>query len=149
MSLASAQVLPRAAEQHEEKNRMANDRITRTPAPVVPGISDSVRVTAGDLLFISGQVGFEEDGSVPTDFARAIELTYGELERALTAAGATYEDLVRVNVYITHLDQEKLAIWRKTRDAIVKAPEPSASTVIGVYSLYNGATIEIDAIAAV
>lgn len=128
---------------------MANDRITRTPPPVVPGISDSVRVTAGDLLFISGQVGFEDDGSVPEDFARAIELTYGELERVLTAAGATYEDLVRVNVYITHLDQEKLAIWRKTRDAIVKAPEPSASTVIGVYSLYNGASIEIDAIAAV
>lgn len=128
---------------------MTNERISRIPAPVVPGISDSTRVTAGDLVFISGQVGFEEDGSVPPDFARAIELTYGELERALKAAGVTYEDLVRVNVYITHLDQEKLAIWRKTRDAIVQAPEPSASTVIGVHSLYNGATIEIDAIAAV
>ncbi len=128
---------------------MTNDRITRIPAPVVPGISDSARVKAGDLVFISGQVGFEEDGSVPTDFARAIELTYKELERALTAAGATYEDLVRVNVYITHLDQEKLAIWRETRNSIVRVPEPSASTVIGVYSLYNGATIEIDAIAAV
>lgn len=128
---------------------MSNDRLTHTPAPVVPGIADSVRVTSGELLFISGQVGFEEDGSVPDSFERAIELTYGELERALTAGGATYEDLVRVNVYITHLDQEKLAIWRRTRDSIVKVPEPSASTVIGVHSLYNGATIEIDAIAAV
>lgn len=128
---------------------MKNERITRVPAPIVPGISDSTRVTAGDLVFISGQVGFEEDGSVPADFARAIELTYKELERALNAAGATYEDLVRVNVYITHLDQEKLAIWRETRNSIVQVPEPSASTVIGVYSLYNGATVEIDAIAAV
>lgn len=128
---------------------MSSDRITRTPAPSVPGISDSVRVKSGDLLFISGQVGFDEDGSVPEDFARAIELTYAELDRALTAGGATYEDLVRVNVYITHLDQERLAIWRTTRDAVVKTPEPSASTVIGVYSLYNGAMIEIDAIAAV
>ena len=127
---------------------MTNDRITRTPSPTVPGISDAARVSAGDLVFISGQVGFEEDGTVPKDFARAVELTYSELERALTAAGARYEDLVRVNVYITHLDQEKLAIWRSTRDAIVKIPEPSASTVIGVYSLYNGATIEVDAIAA-
>ncbi len=128
---------------------MSNARISHTPAPVVPGISDSVRVTSGDLLFISGQVGFEEDGSVPEDFARAIELTYAELERALKAGGATYEDLVRVNVYITELDQEKLVTWRKTRDGIVKAGNPSASTVIGVHSLYNGATIEIDAIAAV
>ncbi|TFI42470.1 RidA family protein [Rhodococcus sp. 1R11] len=128
---------------------MSNDRLTHTPAPIVPGIADSVRVKAGELLFISGQVGFEEDGSVPDSFERAIELTYGELERALTAGGASYDDLVRVNVYITHLDQEKLGIFRRTRDAIVKVPEPSASTVIGVYSLYNGATIEIDAIAAV
>ncbi|QEV98797.1 RidA family protein [Microbacterium caowuchunii] len=128
---------------------MSNSRISRIPAPVVPGISDSTRVSAGDLVFISGQVGFEEDGSVPEDFERAIELTYAELERALTAAGATWEDLVRVNVYITELDQEKLAIWRTTRNRIVQVEEPPASTVIGVHSLYNGATIEIDAIAAV
>jgi enamine deaminase RidA (YjgF/YER057c/UK114 family) len=128
---------------------MTNDRITNNPAPVIPGISDSVRVSSGDLLFVSGAVGFEEDGSVPEDFARAIELTYAELERALKAGGATWDDLVRVNVYITRLDQEKLAIWRTTRDSIVKTDNPSASTVIGVYSLFNGATIEIDAIAAV
>ena len=128
---------------------MPHERLTHTPAPVVPGISDSVRVKAGELLFVSGQVGFEEDGSVPESFERAIELTYAELERALKAGGASYEDLVRVNVYITHLDQEKLAVWRRTRDSIVQIPEPTASTVIGVHSLYNGATIEIDAIAAV
>jgi 2-iminobutanoate/2-iminopropanoate deaminase len=128
---------------------MTNDRITHNQAPVIPGISDSVRVSSGDLLFVSGAVGFEEDGSVPEDFARAIELTYAELERALTAGGATWDDLVRVNVYITQLDQEKLATWRTTRDSIVKTEKPSASTVIGVYSLFNGATIEIDAIAAV
>ena len=128
---------------------MTNERISRIPAPVVPGIADSTRVSAGDLIFISGQVGFEADGSVPTDFARAVELTFGELERALHAAGATYDDLVRVNVYITELDQEKLAVYRQTRDAIVKVAEPAASSLIGVHSLYNGATIEIDAIAAV
>jgi 2-iminobutanoate/2-iminopropanoate deaminase len=128
---------------------MKNERITHNPAPVIPGIADSVRVSSGDLLFVSGAVGFEADGSVPRDFKRAIELTYAELKRALEAGGATWEDLVRVNVYITHLDQEKLAIWRKTRDSIVKVREPSASTVIGVYSLFNGAAIEIDAIAAV
>jgi enamine deaminase RidA (YjgF/YER057c/UK114 family) len=128
---------------------MANERISRIPAPAVPGIADSTRVTAGDLVFISGQVGFDSDGSAPTDFARAVELTFGEVERALRAAGATYEDLVRVNVYVTDLDQEKLAIYRETRDAIVKVAGLVASSLIGVHSLYNGATIEIDVVAAV
>jgi enamine deaminase RidA (YjgF/YER057c/UK114 family) len=94
-------------------------------------------------------VGFETDGSVPESFERAVELTYAELRRALKAGGASFKDLVRVNVYIAHLDQEKLAIWRRVRDSIVPPAEPPASTVIGVYSLYNGAPIEIDAIAAV
>lgn len=128
---------------------MPHHRITRNPSPTVPGIADSARVKSGDLIFVSGQVGLEEDGSVPEDFERAIELTYRELERALKAAGASYEDLVRVNVYITELDQDKLLTWRRVRDRIVHVPEPSASTVIGVHSLYNGAPIEIDAIAAV
>lgn len=128
---------------------MTNDRITRTPAPVIPGISDSVKVTAGDLLFISGGVGFEDDGSVPTDFARAVELTLRELERALKDGGATFSDLARVNVYITKLDQEKLQTYRRVRDEIIDTDNIPASTVIGVHSLFNDATIEIDAIAAV
>ncbi|MCX2750441.1 RidA family protein [Arthrobacter sp. MI7-26] len=128
---------------------MSDQRISYNAAPVIPGISDSTRVTAGGLLFISGQVGFESDGSVPTDFVRAIQLTYAEFERALGDAGATYDDLVRVNVYIVGLDQEKLMQWRQTRDKLVQVVRPPASTVIGVESLFNGATIEIDAIAAI
>jgi enamine deaminase RidA (YjgF/YER057c/UK114 family) len=128
---------------------MTEGRIKRTPAPVIPGISDSVRVSAGDLIFISGGVGFEEDGSVPTDFARAVELTLRELERALKAQNATFSDLARINVYIQHLDTERLNTFRRVRDEIIDTDNVPASTLIGVHSLFNNATIEIDAIAAV
>jgi len=128
---------------------MTDNRIQRTPAPVIPGISDSVRVSAGDLVFISGAVGFEDDGSVPEDFARAVELTYREVERALKEHNATFSDLARINVYITHLDQERLQTYRRVRDEIIDMQNIPASTVIGVYSLFNNATVEIDAIAAV
>jgi enamine deaminase RidA (YjgF/YER057c/UK114 family) len=128
---------------------MAEGRIERIPAPVIPGISDSVRVKAGDLVFVSGAVGFEEDGSVPADFARAVELTLREVERALKAQNATFSDLARITVYITHLDKERLTIFRQVRDTIIDTANIPASTVIGVYSLFNEATVEIDAIAAV
>lgn len=126
-----------------------NDRISRTPAPVIPGISDSVRVSSGDLLFVSGAVGFESDGSVPHDFARAVELTLREVERALRDGGATFSDLARINVYIARLDADKLQTFRRVRDEIIDLDNVPASSVIGVYSLFNDATIEIDAIAAV
>ncbi|MGP3969764.1 RidA family protein [Streptomyces sp. 6N223] len=128
---------------------MSNDRISRNPAPVIPGISDSVKVSAGDLLFVSGAVGFEKDGSVPDDFARAVELTLREVERALKDGGATFSDLARVNVYITKLDQEKLQTYRRVRDEIIDTDNVPASTVIGVHSLFNDSTVEIDAIAAI
>lgn len=128
---------------------MSNDRITRTPAPAIPGISDSVNVSAGDLLFVSGAVGFEKDGSVPASFARAVELTLRELERALHDGGATFSDLARVNIYITELDDEKLQIYRRVRDEIIDTDNIPASTLIGVHSLFNNATIEADAIAAI
>ena len=128
---------------------MRNERISRTPAPVVPGISDSVRVSAGDLLFVSGAIGSEADGSMPGDFARAVELTFRELERALKAGGATLSDVVRINVYIAGLDQEKLKTFRRVRDRILDPENVPASSLIGVESLVYGAAVEIDAIAAV
>jgi enamine deaminase RidA (YjgF/YER057c/UK114 family) len=132
-----------------EEGAMTTDRFTRVPAPAIPGISDSVKVTSGDLLYVSGAVGFEADGSVPADFDRAIELTFRELERALVAGGASFSSLARITVYITHLDKEKLQAYRRVRDTIIDTDNIPASTVIGVYSLFNDATIEIEAIAAV
>ncbi|MDF2575926.1 MAG: hypothetical protein K0S05_2838 [Agromyces sp.] len=127
---------------------MSAERIGRIPSPSFPGISDSVRVSAGDLLFVSGAVGFEEDGSVPVDFARAVELTLRELQRALNAGGAEFADVVRINIYITQLDDERLRVFREVRDRVMDVENPPASSLIGVQSLVKGATVEIDAIAA-
>ena len=125
-----------------------SERITRHPAPVFPGISDSVRVTAGDLLFVSGVVGLESDGSAPSDFDRAVELAFAQLSRALEVGGAGLADIVRVNVYIVGLDADRLAVYRTVRDSHISTDLP-ASTLIGVQTLVAGAQIEIDAVAAV
>jgi enamine deaminase RidA (YjgF/YER057c/UK114 family) len=123
---------------------MSGGRLVRFPAPVVPGISDSVLDTASGLLYVSGVY-------VPVrgDDEQSMRLTFGALAEALHRGGATLSDLVRVNVYIKHLDEEKLQAYRRVRDSIIDADELPASTVVGVHSLYNGAVIEIDAIAAV
>ncbi|MGO2109999.1 MAG: RidA family protein [Pseudoclavibacter sp.] len=128
---------------------MTDVNIHRTPAPTVPGISDSVRVSGGNLAFVSGAVGFEEDGSVPADFGRAVELSLREVERALKSHNATFSDVVRINVYITDLDEARFATFREVRDRIIDTQNVPASTVIGVQYLFNHATIEIDAIAAI
>lgn len=121
-----------------------SDRLIRIPAPVVPGISDSVLDTASGLLYVSGVYV-----PVPGDDEQSMRLTFGALEEALNRGGATFADLVRVTVYVKHLDEEKLQAYRRVRDSIIAADQLPASTVVGVHSLYNNAVIEIDAIAAI
>jgi enamine deaminase RidA (YjgF/YER057c/UK114 family) len=123
---------------------MVPERLVRIPAPVVPGIADSVIDTATGLLYVSGVYV-----PVPNDLERSIELTFRALEDALHRGGASFSSLVRVTVYIKHLDEEKLQAYRRVRDSIIDTANLPASTVVGVHSLYNDAAIEIDAIAAV
>lgn len=129
---------------------MTDDRISRVPSPTIPGISDSVRVSAGDLLFLSGVVGLRPGGEPAGDFAEEIDLVFGELRRALDARGATLASLVRVTVYIVGLTPEKLVTYRTVRDRWIDAKNVPASTLIGVAALFSDTcSIEIDAIAAV
>lgn len=126
------------------------DRVSRIPAPVFPGIADSVRVSAGDLLFLSGVVGGEADGGRPADFRRGVELAFESLGRALERGGATYSDVIRFNIYIVGITPEKVATFREVRDRFVDPANVPASTLVGVEALVSEAfEVEIDAIAAV
>ncbi|MCX2750034.1 RidA family protein [Arthrobacter sp. MI7-26] len=121
-----------------------SSRLVRVPAPVVPGISDSVLDLQSNLLYVSGV--YVPD---PEDMERSMRLTFGALEEALHRGGTTFSSLVRVNVFIKHLDEEKLQTYRRVRDAVIDTKNLPASTVVGVHSLYNNAVLEIDAIATV
>jgi len=127
-----------------------NDRVSRIPAPVFPGISDSVRVSAGDLVFLSGVVALRADGTPAHDFEEEVGLVFEALRAALERAGATFSDIVRFNIYIVGLTPERVATFREVRDRYVDPDHVPASTLVGIAALVSGAfQIEIDAIAAV
>jgi len=126
------------------------ERLHRTPAPVFPGIADSVRVTAGEQLFLSGVVALRPDGTPAADFEEETELVFKALQAALERGGATFADLIRVNVYIVGLTPERVTTYRTVRDRFIAAEHVPASTLIGISALVTDAFhIEIDAIAAV
>lgn len=124
--------------------------ISRIPSSSIPGIADSVRVSAADLVFVSGVVGLQADGSAADDFEHEVQLALRDLERALKAQGATFSDVVRFNVYITGLNAEKLRVFRDVRDRIIDTTNIPASTLIGIDALFTDkVTFEIDCVAAV
>src|SRR5258708_15938836 len=69
------------------------------PAGVkAPPLSFAARV--GDLLFISGIPGFDENRALPDSFEAQFGNVVINIKRVLDEAGATFRDLVKVNVLL-------------------------------------------------
>jgi reactive intermediate/imine deaminase len=118
-------------------------------SPPVNGYSHAVEFD-GRMVAVSGQVPLDAAGNlVGRDDIRAqARQVFENLTTALTAAGATWEDVVMLTVYLT--DLADLADFRSVRDEYISAERPPASSLVQVSGLVNPAfRIEIDALAAV
>lgn len=120
----------------------------------VPAVfSDAVRVQLADctLLFISGVIGTDEHGKVVGRTMR--EQTRQVLEKikaVLAHEGGAMDDIVRVRVYVTQLDQQSLREIHEVRAAYFSEGTYPASTLVRVDQLVrDGALIEIDADAVI
>jgi len=64
-----------------------------------PPLSFATRV--GDLVFVSGIPGFDDSGALPDGFEAQFGFVVKNIKRILDEAGATFADLVKVNVLLT------------------------------------------------
>jgi 2-iminobutanoate/2-iminopropanoate deaminase len=108
----------------------------------LPVLSHAVRV--GDVIYCSGQVPLDSDGSlVDSDMGAMTRQAVANLELVLAAAGATVADVVRTNVYLADM-----ADYAAMNAAYVELfPDRPARTCVQVAGLPLGARVEIDCIA--
>jgi 2-iminobutanoate/2-iminopropanoate deaminase len=118
------------------------------PAIFRPGYSHAVRVMAGELLFISGQVAWDDAGEIvglddPGAQARQV---FHNLQTILRSLGADLSDITKLTVYVTSFDWfEELAAIRGE----LFPQEPPASSLIQVAGLVlPELLIEVEAVAA-
>jgi enamine deaminase RidA (YjgF/YER057c/UK114 family) len=110
-----------------------------------PPLSFAARV--GDLLFVSGIPGFDENGGLPDGFEAQFALVVKNITRVLTEAGATVRDLVKVNVLLTR-PADVATMNKLYAEAFGPAPYPARTTCV-VQALPNPAMlIEIEAVAS-
>src|SRR6267143_1914411 len=64
-----------------------------------PPLSFAART--GDLLFVSGIPGFDENNKLPDDFDAQFGFVVRNIKRVLGEAGASFRDMVKVNVLLT------------------------------------------------
>jgi enamine deaminase RidA (YjgF/YER057c/UK114 family) len=116
----------------------ANTNLTHIPSPggVVPGPGYTHVVTGtGRVAAISGQVALDEHGGIVGvgDPAAQARQVFENLRRCLAAAGATFDDVIKLTFYLT--DVAHLPAIRPVRDEYVNTARPPASTAVQVVSL--------------
>jgi len=108
-----------------------------------------VEVTRGKTVYISGQVSLDKSGSVvgKGDFAAQTTQVFENLKAALAAAGATFDHVVKVTMFVT--DMSNIAALRTIR-LKYWGKNPPASTLVQIGRLaLEDFMIEIEAIAVV
>jgi enamine deaminase RidA (YjgF/YER057c/UK114 family) len=94
----------------------------------------SPAVRAGHFLFIAGQVGRDAKLQVVEGKEAQLVQAFENVKKVLTAAGATFDDVVDMVTY--HVDMRDLPLFIEVRDRYVSNKERyPAWTAIGVAAL--------------
>ncbi|MGW3845888.1 RidA family protein [Streptomyces fagopyri] len=111
---------------------------TCIPAPdgVAPAAAYShVVLGTGRLVAVSGQLALDEDGGLvgEGDPAAQARQVFENLRRCLAAAGATFDDVVKLTYFVT--DMAHMPAIRAARDAHIPADRLPAASAVQVAAL--------------
>jgi len=126
---------------------MLYKKIIQTPdAPAAIGTySQAIRV--GDTVFLSGQIGLDPiTMQLVEGIESQIHRVFRNLRAVASAADSSFDDLVKLNVYLTDLGH-----FTKVNEIMAeyfRQPYP-ARAAVGVAALPRGALIEMDGVLVV
>ena len=124
---------------------MPRQRVLSPQVKEGPTYSQAMR--AGTLLFVSGQVSLDANGDLVGvgDAGVQTRQVMTNLQAMCAAAGATLNDVVKLTVYITNIDD--YAMVREVRGEFFTGPEYPASTLIANIALARPEfLVEIEAV---
>ncbi|MBT9515254.1 MAG: RidA family protein [Methyloversatilis discipulorum] len=122
---------------------MSRTIVSTTDAPAAIG-TYSQAVKVGNTVYMSGQIGLDPATMTMADGIDAqITRVFDNLKAVAAAAGATLDNAVKVNVFLTDLGN-----FAKVNEAMTRyfnQPFP-ARAAVGVAALPRGALVEVDAV---
>jgi len=126
---------------------MAKDIIAPENVHQARGYSHAIKV--GNTIYVSGQIGMDLEGNiVDGDCAAQVNQAFENMKRVLEVAGATMQDVVKLNYYFVNIAEDLHKIGDAYRQYFGR--HYPAATVVQVGSLaYPGLLLEVEAIAVV
>ncbi len=115
--------------------------VPKAPSKAAPGI----KVSGGSLILVSGQVAWDAQGNVVSkgDIRAQARQAFENLKRLYSAAGATLQDVVKLNIYLTDLSHRQAVL--EVRSEYLGRHNPPSTTVIVSSLVDKDLLIEIDA----
>jgi enamine deaminase RidA (YjgF/YER057c/UK114 family) len=117
-----------------------------------PAFSQVVAASGKRTIYTAGQVSIDERGALvgAADLAAQTAQAMRNVGLALSAAGASYADIVKITTYVVDYKPEHRSIIGKARSPFFANGPPPASTLVGVAALAMPEwMIEIEAIAVI
>jgi enamine deaminase RidA (YjgF/YER057c/UK114 family) len=132
---------------------MREMRLSNPPTIHKPlGYSHVAEIEKGKLIYIAGQVALDVNGALvgKDDYAAQVRQVFANVSAALSAVGATFHDVVKLNYYcVDTVDPDtQLTAVRTIRDGFVNREAPPVSTFVVVRRLVRPEwLIEVEAVA--
>ena len=125
---------------------MAKKIISTADAPAAIG-TYSQAVEVGNTLWVSGQIPLDPATKelVPGGVDAQIHQVFKNLRAIVTAAGASFDDVVKATVFLTDLSH--FALVNQIMAEYFREPYPARAAVGGA-SLPRGAQVEVECIVA-
>ena len=121
------------------KTVVSSDNAPAAIGPYSPGIQ------TGNMVFLSGQLGIDPaTGKMPEGVEAQAKQSLANVEALLTAAGATFADVVKTTVYLA--DIADFAAVNEIYASKFEAPFPARSA-FQVAALPAGGLVEIEVVA--
>jgi enamine deaminase RidA (YjgF/YER057c/UK114 family) len=130
---------------------MTLELINPEDLPTPPTYTHVVVATGSRLVFVAGQEPEDEQGNLvgPGDLAVQARQVFGNLGRALAAAGARPEQVAKITIFVVDYRRELLPAIEEGRVALFGNHKP-ADTLVGVEALSRPEfLIEVEAFAVV
>lgn len=106
--------------------------------------SQAVRISGGDTIYLSGQIGLNPVSMQMADGIEAqIRQVFANLTAVAKAGGGSLNDVVKLNIFLTDLDH--FALVNEIMAGHFSQPYP-ARAAVGVKALPRGALVEMDAV---
>jgi reactive intermediate/imine deaminase len=107
----------------------------------------SLAVQSGNLVFVSGTVGWRRDGSVPSDIREQCRQMYENVRQVLTSAGARLEDVVSTTTYLVNASDYRAL--NEVRAQYFKNDPPASAVVVVKELVRPDLLVEVEVVAEI